>query len=395
MTFSNNLYFDYQATTPVDDRVLQKMLPYFTERAGNPHSSDHSVGWQSSRAIADARLSIATLIGADADEIVFTSGATEANNLGLLGLANRQKNKDRRRLLVSAIEHKCVFAVTRILVERFGFQVDHLPVDEEGRVSIVTLKDMLDDDVLAVSVMAVNNEIGTIQDIKGLSEVVRDAGAAFHCDAAQAPVSIDLSAFAKNVDLLSLSAHKMYGPQGIGILYVRRDLQDQIEPLIYGGGQQEGLRSGTIPVPLCVGMGEAAELLRGQNIQEQRAILRSRRDRFVAALEGLSWNISLNGPRGLDRHPGNANILFHGFAAHDILGALQPHLAASTGSACTSGVTEPSHVLRAIGLNGDDTEASVRFSLGFGTCDESVNEAITLISNALERLTKTSMAQPA
>lgn len=395
MTFSQNLYFDYQATTPVDDRVLQKMIPFFTERAGNPHSSDHSVGWQSSRAVADARQSIAALIGADSDEIVFTSGATEANNLGLLGLVNRQSNKKRKRLLISAIEHKCVLAVARVLVERFGFQVNYVPVDKEGHVSVATLKDLLDDDVLAVSVMAVNNEIGTIQDINGLSEASRDAGAIFHCDAAQAPLAIDLSLFAQDVDMLSLSAHKMYGPQGIGVLYVRRDLHDKIEPLIYGGGQQEGLRSGTLPVPLCVGMGEAAELMSGIHIQEQRAILHSRRDRFVGALEKLPWDIRLNGPKGPRRHPGNANILFYGFSAHDILGTLQPHLAASTGSACTSGITEPSHVLKAIGLNGDDAESSVRFSLGLATTDDDINNAIALISTALKRLSETSMARSA
>ncbi len=395
MTFSHNLYFDYQATTPVDDRVLQKMIPFFAERAGNPHSSDHSVGWQSSRAVANARQSIATLIGADSDEIIFTSGATEANNLGLLGLANRQRNKKRKRLLISAIEHKCVLAVARVLVERFGFQVDYVPVDKGGHVSVSALKDLLDDDVLAVSVMAVNNEIGTIQDINGLSQASRDAGAIFHCDAAQAPVALDLSHFAQDVDMLSLSAHKMYGPQGIGVLYVRRDLHDQIEPLIYGGGQQEGLRSGTVPVPLCVGMGEAAELMSGVDIQEQRAILRSRRDLFVESLQKLPWNISLNGPAGLDRHPGNANILFHDFAAHDILGALQPHLAASTGSACASGMAEPSHVLRAIGLSGEKAEASVRFSLGFSTSDAEINTARELIANVLERLSKTSIAESA
>ena len=395
MTFSQSLYFDYQASTPVDDRVLQKMIPFFTERAGNPHSSDHSVGWQSSRAVADARHSIATLIGADSDEIIFTSGATESNNFGLLGLVNRQSNKKRKRLLVSAIEHNCVFAVSRVLVERFGLQVDYVPVTKEGHVSVASLKDLLNDDVLAVSVMAVNNEIGTIQDIRGLSEASRDAGAIFHCDAAQAPVAMDLSLFAQDVDMLSLSAHKMYGPQGVGVLYVHRDLHSQIEPLIYGGGQQEGLRSGTLPVPLCVGMGEAAELMSGVHIQEQRAILRSHRDRFVEALEKLPWDIRLNGPKGPDRHPGNANMLFYGFDAHDILGTLQPHLAASTGSACASGITEPSHVLKAIGLNGDDAEASVRFSLGFSTTSDDVNNAIALISAALKRLSETSMARSA
>ena len=273
--------------------------------------------------------------------------------------------------------------------------MDYVPVDKEGHVLVATLKDLLDDDVLAVSVMAVNNEIGTIQDINGLSQASHDVGAIFHCDAAQAPVALELSHFAQEVDMLSLSAHKMYGPQGIGVLYVRRDLHDQIEPLIYGGGQQEGLRSGTVPVPLCVGMGEAAQLMSGADIQEQCETLRLRRDRFIEALERLPWDISLNGPKGSDRHPGNASILFHGFDAHEILGTLQPHIAASTGSACTSGVPEPSHVLRAIGLNGEDADASVRFSLGLSTSDEDVVNAITLISNALKQLSETSVARSA
>lgn len=395
MKSSKSLYFDFQATTPVNDDILQKMIPFFTERAGNPHSSDHSVGWQSSRAVSDARQNIATLIGADADEIVFTSGATEANNLGLLGLINRRSDKKRKRLLISTIEHKSILGVARVFAERFGFCLDYVPVDKEGHVSVSAIKDLLDDDVLAVSVMAVNNEIGTIQDIKGLSEASRDAGAIFHCDAAQAPVAMDLSHFAQDVDMLSLSAHKMYGPQGIGVLYVRRNLHDRIEPLIYGGDQQGGLRSGTLPVPLCVGMGEAANLMRSVLIQEQRAILSSRRDQFIDALKKLPWDIRLNGPTGPNRHPGNANILFQGFAAHDILGALQPHLAASTGSACTSGVTEPSHVLRAIGLNGDEAEASVRFSLGFSTDDDDIDKAIAFISNALKRLSQTSLIRSA
>ena len=395
MIFSECLYFDHQATTPVDEQVLQKMVPYFSKKAGNPHSSDHSVGWKSSRAVEDSTSSIANLIGAESNEIFFTSGATEANNLALLGLAMRHKESSRNRILVSAIEHTCMLAVARVLEKRFGFQVSHLPVDEEGHVSIATLKSLLNDDVLAVSVMAVNNEIGVIQDIKGLSKTARNAGALFLCDAAQAPVALDLSHIAQAVDFLSLSAHKMYGPQGIGILYVRRDLQDRVEPLIYGGGQQQGLRSGTIPVPLCVGMGEAAKLMCGEAAEGRRAALRTKRDHFVDSLQELPWSISLNGPTGRERHPGNANILFHGFAAHDILGALQPNLAASTGSACTSGIAEPSHVLRAIGLSREDTEASVRFSLGFSTSDDDINKAIALISTALKRLSETSIAQSA
>ena len=386
MRISETIYFDHQATTPVDQRVLDRMLPYFNESFGNPHSA-HSPGWKSSLAVDRAAAQIASLIGADPDEIIFTSGATEANNMALLGLARHShRESKRRRLILSEIEHKCVLAAGRVLSDQLGFQVDQLPVDKEGRILLSELNKALDDGVLAVSIMAVNNEIGTIQDIKQISEVVREASAIFHCDAAQAPVSIDLRGIAQDVDLLSLSAHKMYGPKGIGTLYIRRDLQDHIEPLIYGGGQQKALRSGTVPTPLCVGMGAAAELLNSDDMGQKRALLRRHRDYFLEKLKGLPWLTLLNGPTWGYRHPGNVNICFSGFSAEDILQVLQPHLAASTGSACTSGISEPSHVLKAIGLTHEEAEASIRFSLGFDTSDEDIDEAVNLIDNALNRL---------
>ena len=245
---------------------------------------------------------------------------------------------------------------------------------------------MLDEDVLAVSVMAVNNEIGTIQDIAEVWNLVRSYGAVFHCDAAQAPVAMNTEGVARQSDIVSLSAHKMYGPKGIGAVVISCELQDRIDPIIYGGGQQNGLRAGTVPVPLCVGMGAAAKLLTADDAEKRRAMLRRRRDAFVEKLSGLAWPMTVNGPAGHARHPGNANIRFTGFAAHDILSALQPRLAASTGSACTSGVPEPSHVLRAIGLDGDEAESSIRFSLGFGTSDEDVDEAVGLVEETLARL---------
>ena len=387
MRISETIYLDHQATTPVDQRVLDRMLPYFRESFGNPHSADHSLGWKSSLAVEQAAAQVAGLIGGDPDEIIFTSGATESNNMALLGLARHAHPDSRRtRFILSEIEHKCVLAAGRTISDQLGFRVDQLPVDNGGRILLASLEDALDDDVLAVSVMAVNNEIGTIQNIRKISELARKVGAIFHCDAAQAPVSMDLQEIADHVDLLSLSAHKMYGPKGIGALYIRRDLQDKIEPLIYGGGQQMALRSGTVPTPLCVGMGAAAELLSGNEARQKRVLLRQRRDRFVEKLAGLPWSIRLNGPTGQSRHPGNANICFEGFFAQDILQVLQPHLAASTGSACTSGIPEPSHVLKAIGLSPEDAEASIRFSLGFDTTDADIDDAVNLIDNVLGKL---------
>ena len=363
------------------------MLPYFRESFGNPHSADHSLGWKSSLALEQSTAQVAGLITADTDEIIFTSGATEANNMALLGLARHARPESRRRrFILSEIEHKCVLAAGRIITDQLGFPVGDLPVDKDGRILLASLEDALDDDVLAVSIMAVNNEIGTIQDIQKISELVRKAGAIFHCDAAQAPISMDLRGVAEHVDLLSLSGHKMYGPKGIGALYIRRGLQDRLEPLIYGGGQQSGLRSGTVPTPLCVGMGAAAELLSGNEARQKRVLLRQRKDRFVEKLSDLPWSIQLNGPTGESRHPSNANICFDGFFAQDILQALQPHLAASTGSACTSGIPEPSHVLKAIGLSPEDAEASIRFSLGFDTTDADIDDAVNLIDNVLGKL---------
>lgn len=293
------------------------------------------------------------------------------------------------------VEHKSVPAISRIPHEQLGYRIESLPVDAAGRVNVPALEETLADDVLAVSIMAVNNEIGTIQDIAALSEVVRGSGALFHCDAAQAPCAIDFHEFSQFTDLLSLSGHKMHGPQGIGALFIRRDLQDRIEPLVYGGGQQRELRSGTVPVALCVGMGAAAALLDTREAEEERALLRRRRDLFVRKLMTLSWPIVLNGPESAQRHPGNANMRFEGFEAHDVLSTLQPRLAASTGSACTSGIPEPSHVLRAIGLSAREAEASIRFSLGRSTTDEDIDDAVRLIDDALSRLAQSDLVRSA
>ena len=386
MKTRNAIYLDHQATTPVDSRVLAEMIPYFGESFGNPHSSNHSIGWESSRAVEDSAGRIARLIGADTEEIVFTSGATEANNLGLLGLGRRASGGKRTRILVSSIEHRCVLAIGNVLRDQYGYKVERIPVDASGLVEMNALETMLDEDVLAVSIMAVNNEIGTIQDIRSISRSAWRVGALFHCDAAQAPCAIELGEMGKSVDLMSFSGHKMYGPQGIGILFIRHDLHERIEPLVYGGGQQRDLRSGTVPVPLCVGMGAAATLLVSGEAEKERNEMRDRRNRFVSKLVRMSWPITVNGPEGERRHPGNANLCFSGFDAHEILNTLQPHLAASTGSACTSGLPEPSHVLRAIGLSGEDAEASIRFSLGRGTTEAETEEAVQIIDEALSRL---------
>lgn len=385
MRVGNTIYLDHQATTPVDPKVVVKMKPYCSQMFGNPHASEHIFGWQASKAVESARVSVGRLIGADADEIIFTSGATESNNLGMLGVA-RCANENRKKIFVSAVEHKCVLTIARVLKERFGFTVLSIPVDSQGVIDIEWLENELDEDTYIVSVMAVNNEIGTIQPIKQVGVLTRKVGAIFHCDAAQAPCAMDIDVYSMGLDMLSLSAHKFYGPKGIGTLYIRRDLQDQIEPIMYGGGQENGLRGGTLPAQLCVGMGAAAELMKAPDVGEGRTRLSLLRDTFVRRLMDNFDLISMNGPESQNRHPGNANLCFSGFNAQDILTALQPKLAASSGSACTSGVTEPSYVLKAIGLTTDDAEASIRFSFGRFTSEEDVDQSVKLIANTLKRL---------
>ena len=383
MNQAETIYADYQATTPLDPQVLEKMLPFWKESFGNPHSSDHIVGWNAAEAVRYSQVTVAAMIGADQDEIIFTSGATEANNLALLGIA-RKAPTNRRRILVSAIEHKCVLTSARALQEREGFTVELLPVDKYGFVDMAALSEMLDESVLLASVMAVNNEIGTIQDLPAIAEALAEWGVLFHCDAAQAPCAIDLTGITENVDLLSLSAHKMYGPQGIGALFVRRSIQSDIEPVIYGGGQQNGLRSGTLPVALCIGMAAAAELVMERGAKE-RPRVGALRDQYVRRLQDAGAVVGINGPLGAWRHPGNINVCFEGYSAQDILGAVQPDLAASTGAACTSGIPEPSHVLRAIGLSADKAESSIRFSFGRFTKEDEIARAAAVVLNAIEK----------
>ncbi|WP_421702162.1 cysteine desulfurase family protein [Aliiroseovarius sp.] len=381
------LYLDHQATTPIDTEVFARMSPYFAEFFGNPHSADHFKGWQADQAVELARNEVATLVGADPDEIIFTSGATEANNLALFGLARRAATNNRRRILLSPIEHKCVLASGRAIQEQLGFKIETLKVNSIGQIDLEHLVHSINDDVLVVSAMAVNNEIGTIQDIKRIGEIAGKYGALFHCDCAQAPCAMDTAQIATHTDLASLSGHKMYGPMGIGALYIRRDIQTSIEPLIFGGGQQNHLRSGTLPTPLCVGMGAASTLFGGDLAALERARQARLRDRFVQKLTMLNYPVALNGPPlGGQRHPGNANIRFSGFSAQDILGALQPIVSASTGAACASGIPEPSHVLHAIGLDEQEAGSSIRFSLGRDTNEEIIDEAVFRIHEVLDEV---------
>lgn len=375
------VYLDTMASTPADPRVVAAMAPFWSETFGNPHSVDHAVGWQAAEAVEKAADTIARLIGAEADEIVFTSGATEANNLALLGLAGRAP-PTRRRILVSAVEHKSVLSAARAAAARNGLTCEIVPVDQNGFIDPDHLATLLSDDVLCVAAMAVNNEIGTVQDIAGAAAACERVGAHLVCDAVQAPLALDLDVARDGMATLSLSAHKLYGPKGIGVLYVRRDVRAEIEPQVHGGEQQAGLRAGTLPVPLCVGFGAAADILLADESHRERARVAALRDRFEAGLAALGFPIRFNVRTGR-RHPGNANVSFVGRDGRHLLQLLQPRVAASSGSACASGIVEPSHVLRAIGLSGEEADSSVRFSLGRFTTEADVEFALEIIGQAL------------
>ena len=384
MRVSNTIYLDYQASTPMDPRVRAAMEPFYWAESGNPHSIDHAAGWAAQRAIDQSASAIANFIGADPDEIIFTSGATEANNLAILGLAERAP-QNRRRILVSAIEHKCVLASASATTRRYGLEFELIPAKENGVVDTDWLRANLSNEVLCVAVMAVNNEIGTVQPLDEIGKLCGEVGAVFHCDAVQAPLAMKLNVYEFGIGTLSLSAHKIYGPKGIGAAFLRRDLQDRIAPLIFGGGQQRNLRSGTLPTPLCVGFGAAVSILESADWKEEYDRVKTLRDTFEGNLRKIGNFVQIN-VGGAERHPGNLNVQFAGYSARDILLAVQPKLAASTGSACTSGIPEPSHVLRAIGLSEPEAESSIRFSIGRFSSQADIEAAVALLRDALPRI---------
>ena len=354
------VYLDNQATTPCDPRVLQAMLPWFTERFGNPHSSEHAMGNDAAQAVEAARAQVAALIGADAREIVLTSGATESNNIAIKGAARHAASMGdpRRRVVTVATEHKCVLESVADLA-REGFEPVVLPVRPDGLLDPAVLAEALAVPTLLVSVMAVNNETGVIQDLPGIAQAARAAGALFHTDAAQGAGKIPIDVAVDGIDLLSLSGHKLYGPKGVGALYVRRRPRVRLAPLFSGGGQERGLRSGTLPTPLVVGLGEACRIA-GEEMAEEAVRIAALRDRLLADLRGRVA-VRVNGDWER-RIPGNLNLTFPAPAA--ALMRAVPELCVSTGSACSSAEIEPSTVLRAMGL--PDAEAARTLRLGLG-----------------------------
>ena len=374
------VYLDYSATTPIDPRVVEAMLPYLTEKFGNPASRSHQYGWEAEAAVENARAEVAALVNADPKEIVWTSGATEANNLAIKGAANFYQSKGKHLITVKT-EHKAVLDTMREL-ERQGFEVTYLDVLPNGLVDMAALEAALRPDTILVSIMAVNNEIGVIQPIAEIGELLRSKGILFHVDAAQATGKIDIDLSKLKVDLMSFSAHKTYGPKGIGALYVRRKPRVRLEAQMHGGGHERGMRSGTLATFLIVGMGEAFRLARLEMKAENERI-RALRDRLFKGLSDLP-EIYVNGDLE-HRVPHNLNISFAYVEGESLMMAVKD-IAVSSGSACTSASLEPSYVLRALGLDDELAHSSIRFSIGRFTTAEEIDYAIERVREAVNKL---------
>ncbi|MDZ3837254.1 MAG: IscS subfamily cysteine desulfurase [Rhodospirillales bacterium] len=375
------IYLDYQATTPCDRRVVEAMLPYFTERFGNPHSRNHDYGWAAEEAVEIGRAQIAHIIGANEKEIIFTSGATESNNLAIKGVA--RFNKDRKNHIITCVtEHKCVLDSCRHL-ELDGFHVTYLPVQANGLIDLDQLRDAITDKTVLVSIMAVNNEIGVVQPLKAIGEICRERKVYFHTDAAQAVGKIPLDVEEMKIDLLSISGHKLYGPKGIGALYVRRRPRVRLEAMISGGGQERGMRSGTLPTPLCVGLGEACRIAEAEMGAEAER-LHALSDRFYNRIMAELPEVYLNGDKE-QRIPGNLNLSFAYVEGEGLMMGIKD-LAVSSGSACTSASLEPSYVLRALGVDEELAHTSLRIGIGRFTTEEEVDFAADRIVGEVTRL---------
>ena len=376
------IYLDNNATTRTDPRVVEAMLPYFTEKFGNAASRSHPFGWEAEAAVDEGRDLIADLIGATGKEIIFTSGATEATNLALKGLAAMYKKKG-NHFITQATEHKATLDTCKRL-ERDGCQVTYLPVDRYGQAHPEQVREAITDKTIAVSVMAANNEIGTLQPIKEIGKVCKEKGVFFHTDGVQAAGKVPLDVQEMGIDLMSLSAHKIYGPKGIGALYVRKkDPRVRLEPQIDGGGHERGMRSGTLPVPLIVGFGVAADLARRGMAEESARTFRLR-EKLRTGIMGKLPETFLNG-HPTDRLPGNANISFAYVEGEGLMMGIKD-VAVSSGSACTSASLEPSYVLRALGVGDELAHSSIRFGIGRFNTEEEIDFVIELVTREVKRL---------
>jgi len=374
------IYLDYSATTPVDPRVAQKMIPFLTEQFGNPASRSHAFGWEAEKAVEEARAHVAALLNADPKEIIWTSGATEGNNLAIKGAANFYKGKG-KHIVTMKTEHKAVLDTVREL-ERQGFEATYLDPEQNGLLDLEKFKAALRPDTVLASVMMVNNEIGVIQPIAEIGEICRAKGIIFHCDAVQAAGKIPIDLQKLKVDLLTVTAHKVYGPKGIGALYVRRKPRVRIEPQIHGGGHERGLRSGTLPTHQIVGMGEAFRIAKLEMGTESERI-RALRDRLLAGFKDME-EVYVNGD--IERRiPGNLNISFNFVEGESLIMGIKD-VAVSSGSACTSASLEPSYVLRALGRSDELAHSSIRFTIGRFTTEEEIDYAVKLLRSKIGKL---------
>lgn len=375
------IYLDYQSTTPCDPRVVEKMVPFWTEKFGNPHSRSHFYGWEAEDAVEEARSLVAAFIGADPREVIFTSGATESNNLAIKGVARFWKAQ-KRHIVTCQTEHKCVLDSCRHLEEE-GFQVTYLPVSSKGLIDLNHLENVLTDQTVLVSLMAVNNEIGVIHPLAEIGKMCRERGIYFHTDAAQGVGKIPIDVNAMQIDLLSLSSHKIYGPKGIGALYVRRKPRVRVQALITGGGQERGMRSGTLSPALCVGLGEACRIA---DLERQAEVARLTRlkERFEKKIHTALPHVFLNGD-AISRVPHNLNLSFAYVEGEGLMMGIKD-IAVSSGSACTSASLESSYVLRALGVPEELSHTSLRISLGRFTSEQEVDIAADQIIQSVQRL---------
>ena len=382
MNNDKNIYFDYQATTPVDPRVLDKMLPFFKDVYGNPHSRNHPFGWEAEETVEIARENVSKIIGANPKEIIFTSGATESNNLAIKGLAEFYGDK-KNHVVTCVTEHKCVLESCRYLSEKKGFDVTYLPVKPDGLIDLEELDKSIKENTMLVSIMGVHNEIGVIQPLEEIGKICRKRGVFFHTDCAQAIGKIDLNVDKLNIDLMSISGHKIYAPKGVGALYVRRKPRVRISALMSGGGQERGMRSGTLSPALCVGLGEACRIYLNEMKTENEKI-KKLRNMFLDGIRKHCSDIYLNGSE-THRVPGNLNLSFAYIEGESLMMGIK-NLAVSSGSACTSASLEPSYVLKALGVQEELAHTSLRIGIGRFTTEDEIKIAVEKIVNEVKRL---------
>ena len=377
------IYLDHQATTPTLPVVINKMAKLWSEEFGNPHSSEHVTGWLANSKVEGSKMQIAAALKCEMDEVFFSSGATEGNNHSIFSMCALSKKLQKKQVIISPIEHKCVIEASRYWCEFFNLELKYTKIDKFGHVDLLHLEKLVKEPTLFASIMHVNNEVGTIQNVENISNILSNANVLFHSDCSQAPKTLADMNVGKYFDIATFSGHKIGGPQGIGCTFVRAEIQHLMTPLILGGGQQNGFRSGTLPLPLCVGLGEAFNYIKDNRGNVSK--LKNIRDFFYENLKSQIPEIKLNGPELGNRHVGNLNVYFPNVLAADLLSSLQPDVAASSGSACSSGEITSSYVLQEMGYL-SEADSSVRFSFSVDLTKKELAKAISIIQAKYQSL---------